>query len=59
MTRGIGMGGMSGMRTLPGNNDRLVLWPNTWASVAGYKAVEAANLQSPSRYVDHRDIDQG
>lgn len=53
------MGRMCGVRAFPSNNDRLVLRPNTRASVAGYKAVETANLKGPDGYVDHLDVDQG
>jgi hypothetical protein len=54
--------GSSSMRMtgwLPRNNLRLVIRPNTRASVAGYKAVEAAYFQGPQGKVHHVDDNQG
>lgn len=41
-----------------GNDSRCVLRPNTWGSVAGYKAIEAADLQGPDWHGNHLDLDQ-
>ena len=41
-----------------GDDSRLVLRPNTWGSVAGYKAIETADLQGPDWNGNHVDLDQ-
>ena len=41
-----------------GNDSRRALRPNTRGSVAGYKAIEAADLQGPDWDGNHLDRDQ-
>jgi hypothetical protein len=41
-----------------GDDSWSTLRPNTWGRVAGYKAIEAANLQGPDWNGDHLDRKQ-
>jgi hypothetical protein len=41
-----------------GDDSRRLFRPNSWGRVAGYKAIETADLQGPDRNGNHIDLDQ-
>jgi hypothetical protein len=41
-----------------GDDSRLVIRPNSWGSVASYKAIETADLQGPDWNSYHLDLNQ-